>query len=227
MLTGVEEALFDLMLRPEYIHKLVKKLVDIGLSVLEQYEAQNLLSLNNYNLRVGSGAYGYCNELPENGFNPDWVKPKDLWGCSIAQILGSVSPEMHDEFSIQYEKKWAEHFGLLYYGCCEPLHNKIDILEKIPNLRKISISPWADVKEAAELINGRYVISMKPSPAILAGENWDPKVARTYLEERLKAAGDNNVEIIMKDISTVGHHPQNLWEWTKIALETAEKFNSR
>jgi hypothetical protein len=224
MLTGVQEVLFDLLSRPVYVHKLVKKMVDIGLNILDQYEAQNLLSLNNYNLRVGSGAYGYCDELPMDSFNPEHVRLKDQWGCAIAQILGSVSPEMHEEFALQYEKKWAERFGLLYYGCCEALSNKIHILEKIPNLRKISISPWANVNEAAEQINNRYVISLKPSPGILAGNNWDPKVAQNYLEEKLRAAGKNNVEILMKDISTVAYHPERLWEWTKIALETAEKF---
>jgi hypothetical protein len=224
MLTGVQDALFDLIARPEYIHKLVKKMVDIGLNILDQYVSQNLLSLNNYNLRVGSGAYGYCEDLPKGGFDPDRVRLIDQWGCAVAQILGSVSPEMHEEFALQYEIKWAERFGLLYYGCCEALSNKIHILEKIPNLRKISISPWANVNEAAEQINNRYVISLKPSPSILAGNNWDPKDARNYLEEKLKAAGNNNVEIVMKDISTVGYQPRRLWEWTKIAMETAEKF---
>ena len=224
MLAGVQEVLVDLLTRPEYIHKLVKKMVDIGLNILDQYQAQNLLSVNNYNLRVGSGAYGYTDELPGDCFNADCVRLKDQWGCAVAQILGSVSPEMHEEFALQYEKKWAERFGLMYYGCCESLSNKIHILEKIPNLRKISISPWANVKEAAEQINGRYVISLKPSPGILAGNNWDPKEAGNYLEEKLKASGKNNVEIIMKDISTVGYHPERLWEWTKIALDTAEKF---
>lgn len=47
-------------------------------------------------------------------------------------------------------KKWLEKFGLTYYGCCEPLHNKIEILQQVKNLRKISISPRADIKIAAK-----------------------------------------------------------------------------
>jgi hypothetical protein len=27
---------------------------------------------------------------------------------------------MHEEFALQYEKRWLERFGLTYYGCCEP-----------------------------------------------------------------------------------------------------------
>jgi hypothetical protein len=224
MLTGVQEALSDLLMRPEYMHKLVKRLNDIAMHVLDQYEEMNLLSLNNYNIRVGSGAYGYSDELPGKYYNPDKVTAKNLWGCVAAQILGSVSPEMHEEFALQYEKRWAQRFGLLYYGCCEPLDNKIDILSKIPNLRKVSLSPWANVRNAAEQINKRYVISLKPSPGILAGSSWNADAARHYLEEKLNEAKGHNVEIIMKDISTVSYHPQRLWEWTKIARETAEKF---
>jgi hypothetical protein len=224
MLTGVQEAMTDLLMRPEYIHSLVKRLVDIGQSVLNQYEALNLLSLNNYNIRVGSGAYGYCEELPRPGYDPLKAGTKDLWGCATAQIFVGVSPEMHEEFALQYEKKWAERFGLFYYGCCEPLDKKIKILEKIPNLRKISMSPWADLSNAAEQINKRYVISLKPSPGILVGSNWSPDAARRYLREKLSEARGHNIEIVMKDISTVSYEPKRLWDWTRIACETALEF---
>jgi hypothetical protein len=36
----------------------------------------------------------------------------------------------------------------------EALHHKIDILRTIPNLRKISISPWNKIEQAAERIAG-------------------------------------------------------------------------
>ena len=66
---------------------------------------------------------------------------------------------MHKEFGLNYGIKWLSRFGLAYYGCCEPLHNKMEILAKIPNLRKISISPWANIDEASEKMRGKYVIS--------------------------------------------------------------------
>jgi hypothetical protein len=45
---------------------------------------------------------------------------------------------------------------------------KIPILRKIKNLRKISISPWADVEKATKEIQNDYVISLKPNSAMLA-----------------------------------------------------------
>ncbi len=48
------------------------------------------------------------------------------------------------------------------------MDKKIDIVEKIPNLRKVSITPWANVDIAAEAINKKYVLSSKPNPAAVA-----------------------------------------------------------
>ncbi len=45
-------------------------------------------------------------------------------------------------------------FGLGYYGCCEPLHHKIDLIRALPDVRKISMSPFVDVETGAEAIAG-------------------------------------------------------------------------
>jgi len=71
-----------------------------------------------------------------------------------------------------------------------------------------------------------YVVSLKPSPAIFATDKWYPEKAKEELETKLKIAKQYNckIEIIMKDISTVRHEPQRLWEWARIATEIADKF---
>jgi hypothetical protein len=50
---------------------------------------------------------------------------------------------------------------------------------------------------------------------------WTPELAREDLENVLEIARryNYNVEIIMKDISTVRYQPQRFWEWTKTAAE--------
>lgn len=131
---------------------------------------------------------------------------------------------MHYEFALQYEIRWMERFGLNYYGCCEPLDNKIDLLKKIPNLRKISMSPWVDLDKAAERMGRDFVFSWKPSPAIFMYDAWDIGAIRTKLTSDLQKLENCAVEIIMKDISSVRYKPQNLWEWAKIAVEEAENF---
>lgn len=222
---GIEQSLTFLKTRPNFIHALMKRLVDAWLFRLDQYEKLNLLSLNNGPNRVGSGGYGFTDELPQADFDGKHVRPIDMWGSCAAQIFAAVSPQMHEEFALQHEKRWLERFGLTYYGCCEPLHKKIPILKKnIPNLRKISISPWANKEEAANYIGDQYVLSLKPSPAIFASDQWDPEEARKQLSYSLEKTKGCIVEVIMKDISTCRNQPQRLWEWARIAQEVTEDF---
>lgn len=221
MYTGVQEALLDLAMRPDYIKRLISRLVDVGLYVLDQYEDMGLLSSNNYNTRIGSGAYGYTDELPRLQTGNDLIRTKDIWGSCTAQIFAEVSPEMHEEFALEYERKWLRRFGLTYYGCCEPLHHKMEQLRTIENLRKVSISPFSDLKKAEEAIGDDFVISYKPSPAVLAGSAWDPEKVRKELREKISKIKDRNVEIIMKDISTVKYQPERLWDWVRIATEVS------
>lgn len=221
---GVQEAMMDLVLRPELVHLVMERLLEAYLSRLEQWEQLNLLSLTAGNYRVGSGGLGYTADLPQSDFNPRQVRPQDQWGCATAQIFGDVSPEMHEAFALNYERRWLERFGLNYYGCCEPLHGKLHILAKIPNLRKISMSPWANIEKAAEAVGIRYVLSHKPNPAVVASEAWNIEQARKNLEPVLEQTRGNAIEIILKDISTVNYQPQRLWEWAEMAVALAEKY---
>jgi hypothetical protein len=143
---------------------------------------------------------------------------------AAAQIFSEVSPRMHEEFGLQYEMRWLDRFGLTYYGCCEPLHRKVNILEKIKNLRKISMSPWIDVREAARSVGDRYIFSFKPSPAPFAGDVWNLEKAKAELVNVLEGTRNCVVEVIMKDISTVRYEPQRLWEWARMATEMTERY---
>jgi hypothetical protein len=221
---GVQEAMLDLVLRPEMVNEAVSRMVDGWMVELDQFVEQNLLSLDSNNTRIGSGGYGYTKDLPGNDFDLNSVKPHNMWGCSNAQIFSEVSPEMHWEFAVQHDLRWMERWGLTYYGCCEPLGKKIHLLEKIPNLRKISVSPWNNSRIVTENIGGRYVSSRKPNPAVLATEVWSSKQAEKEMREYLDLAGGCHVEMIMKDISTVRYDPRRLWEWSDIATRLADEY---
>jgi hypothetical protein len=192
---------------------------------LDQYEALNLLSFSEGNFRVSSGGLGYTSALPKPNFNSNQVRTIDQWDCATAQIFGEVSSQMHEEFALQYERRWLERFGLNYYGCCEPLHNKIHILKSIPNLRKVSMSPWINVEKAVENVGDDYVFSYKPNPAIVVTIEWNPELARKNLEQVLEKAKGCHIKIILKDISTVRYQPQRLWEWEKMVMEIVEKYS--
>ncbi|MBN1817574.1 MAG: hypothetical protein JW828_09440 [Sedimentisphaerales bacterium] len=221
---GIQEAMMDMIVRPEMVHAAVSRMVDAWMTELDQFERMNLLSLDNNNTRVGSGGYGFASALPGKDYDPLYVRPHNMWGCSNAQIFSEVSPEMHWEFALKHDRRWLERFGLTYYGCCEPLDKKIDLLRKIPNLRKISISPWCDINRAIGEIGDDYVISQKPNPAVFAETRWEPENARADIRRVLDCArGQCHIELIMKDISTVRYEPHRLWEWATIAMEEAER----
>ncbi len=222
---GVQEAIMDLIMRPEMVHDIYERMVQAWMVELDQFEQLNLLSLDCNNTRVGSGGYGYTTELPGKDFNPEHVLAKNMWGCANAQIFSTVSPEMHWEFAVEHDLKWLNRFGLTYYGCCEPLDQKIPILRKIKNLRKISVSPWNDSKKIIDAIGSDYVMSRKPNPAVVAMDSFSPELAEREIREFMDLTDDSmHVELIFKDISTVRHDPRRLWEWEKIAMRTAEDY---
>jgi hypothetical protein len=197
--TGVQEILMDMILRPDYVHAIVDRLVSAWLHRLDQYEAQGLLT----------------------------GPAKDLWGVGAAQIFSEVSPQMHEDFALRHEARWFSRFGRTYYGCCEPLHHKVDIIRRnLPNLRRISMSPWVDFDKAVQNVGRDLIFAWKPNPALVAGPTWQPKLVRAYLRDHLRQATAAGciVEVHMKDISTVNHEPQRLWEWAKIATDVSAEF---
>ena len=221
---GVEEAMIDLVMRPDMVHAAVERMVDAWIAELDQFVEMNLLALDNNNTRIGSGGYGYISDLPGKNYDPSCVKPYNMWGCSNAQIFTQVSPEMHWEFALKHELRWLEKWGATYYGCCERLDNKTEILKKISNLRKISVSPWSNVDNMVHEIGDKYVLSIKPSPAIFAADNLNPESVRSTLEKTVKKTrGVSHIEFIMADISTVKYHPEWLWEWERIAMDVVQK----
>ncbi len=220
---GVENLLTDLALRPDFMHKIVRRITDIKLSVLEQMETLNLFDNNPYDLHCTPI---HTNDLPGSHFDGVNYTRKNIWGRGTAQIFASVSASMHDEFDIEYMKESIGQCGLSYYGCCEPLDKKIDILKKLDNLRKISITPWADVRIAAEAIQNRYVLSAKPNPASVAVPNTDKEYLQKEIKTILDACQKNNCpcDIVLKDISTCRKRPENIFDWEKVVMNMVTHY---
>jgi hypothetical protein len=214
---GVDTVLLDLADRPQFMHEIISKLTDAHLSMLDDLEAQGLLGSGQATVHY---TQAFTDELPHPGFDPARPRAQDLWTMGMAQIFTSVSPAMFKEFEIDYAVKWYARFGLVYYGCCDVLDNKIDEVRAIPNLRKISMSPWVNVERGAEQIGRDFVFSRKPNPAFLATDSWDPDAVEQDLKETIDACARHGapLELILKDVSTVRDRPQRLWDWADIAM---------
>jgi hypothetical protein len=229
---GVGRSLTDLVDRPEFMHKIVSRYTDAYLSMVDHFEDQGLLGTLRstkegvLGQRIAYLSPDYTDDLPADAFDPARPRPRhtarDCWGQGAAQIFAGVSPAMHQEFELDYAGKYFSRFGLVHYGCCDQLHHKIDILRKnIPNLRRIAMSPMADVEIGAEQIGGDFVLSHQPSPTVFVTDGWEPDFIERDLRETLEICSRHGcpMDFVMKSISTVRYKPQRLWEWADIAMK--------
>lgn len=221
-LRGLANLFCDLIDNPEGLKELLSIISKGYMDKLDYLENNDLLGLNNDGTYVGSGGYGFTDELPQKGFDGH-VRCTDMWGFTESQETVGVSPEMYEEFVFTYEKPIMDRFGLTCYGCCEPLHSRWHIVKHHHNLRRVSCSPWVDVERMAECLQDQYIFSMKPSPAAIAFPEPDWESIRRTLREALDKTRGCVVEIIMKDNHTVGNRPENVVEWCRIAKEEAER----
>lgn len=95
----------------------------------------------------------------------------------------------------------------------------MDVLKQIRNLRKVSCSPWCNTAHMAEVVGRDYVVSLKPTSAVFAFDYFDEDAVRKDVGTKLELLKDCNVEIIIKDISTIKYDPQRLWKWVEIVSE--------
>jgi len=222
---GIEQTMIDMVDRPEWLHSWLGRMCEYHMTELDQYEKLNILALNNKAGFVGSGGVGYTDELPQPDFDGEHVRTIDQWGHAAAQIFSEVSPAMHEEFALRYEKRFLERFGLACYGCCEPLDLKVDIiLEHVPNLRRLSMSPKANVARGAEALGDKAIFSHKPNPTVIGMESWHADLARDQLRDVFEKTRGCIVEVVMKDLHTCRGEPTRMWEWIELAKELSEEY---
>lgn len=220
---GVDNLLMDLAVRPEFMHETARRFKEIGRSVFEQYLALGVYETNPLLLHCTPAC---ATELPAPDFDGT-LRPQDVWGRCSAQIFSAVSPAMHDEFDLTYNQELFGDCGLLYYGCCEPLDAKVDLLRRrFSNLRKISITPWADPFRAAEAIGGDFVLAAKPNPAFVNSEVFDPQPVEQEVVRYLEACRHNGTttELVLKDISTIANRPENLTDWAETVRGVVDRY---
>ena len=222
MLRGLTNMFMDFVEQPDNLKALFALISKAHLARLDYLQARNLLSVNDDGTYVGSGGFGFTDALPKvNGE----VHCQNMWGFAESQETVSVSPEMYAEFVFPYEQPILERFGINCYGCCEPLHARWETVRQHHGLRRVSVSPWADVNKMAAQLSDRYVFSYKPAPADLALPTLDEARLRSSLRQVLEATRDCRVELIMKDNHTLGGHSEHAPRWCRMAKEEIERMD--
>lgn len=222
---GMENALTDLVVRPEWVHEIFQHIADFQLSKIRLLEDQNAFALNNRE-ECYNGGHSHTDELPAPGFDGEHVRAKDLWGFSAAQAAVSISPDMHGEFVTRYEEQYLKETGLNAIACCETVDYKMDLYRQIPNLRRISISTFNDFEKAANEIGTDYIYSFKPRADNIARNRWSPGLDARYLDEVLHMARGCRVEIVNQEMITCRGEAQRIIDWCNLARETADRYSA-
>ncbi|HTZ53106.1 MAG TPA: hypothetical protein VMF68_15665, partial [Spirochaetia bacterium] len=222
-LVGLEKMLYLLYDAPQMVHRIMGILRDGYLYKLQWLESNGLLSLNNDHSYVGSGGIGYTRELPARQPEGVGVTPSDMWCLTESQETIGISPDQFEEFVFQYQLPLQERFGLNCYGCCEPLDARWHVIKRIPRLRRVSVSPWADQEKMASFLGRDYVFSRKAPPSLIAMPHPEEGPVRADLRDTLEKARGCELEIIMKDNHTLGGNPENLVRWVRIAREEIDR----
>jgi len=96
----------------------------------------------------------------------------------------------------------------------------------MPNIRRVSVSPWADQELMAATLGNKYVFSRKPNPSQIAVQ-FNEKAVREDIKTTLNTAGKLPLEIIMKDLHTIQNDLTRITRWVNIAREELTKFKRK
>lgn len=145
---------------------------------------------------AGSGSLAFTSSLPHRA--P--ARQSDMWLWLESQETDTISPAMLEDLFLPAMARIADKFGLVYYGCCEHLHDRIDrILQHIPRIRAVSVSPWSDVDRMADALHGRAVFSRKLNPLSICNELHLDDLAGD-VSHVLRAVPNGVVEFVYRDV---------------------------
>ena len=209
---------------PDKVHGIMRYLCDNARSMCEWAEREGLLELNNGNQVTCGTCYNFTTLLPQEDYEPGQVRLKDMWAAMDSQETVGVSPELFHELIFPYYRELAEMFGLVYWGCCEPADPIWETsLSKLPNLKAVSISRWANQEYMADALDGTGIVySRKPNPNILGvGAELDENAWRQELQSTLDVVTKREVpfEMIVRDVYTLSGNLNQATRAVEIARE--------
>ena len=216
-LVGNENMLFWPYDYPEALTELLEFLTADRMRFLKWLKEEKILAPNTDNQFAGPSGYGYVSELPDAQGQMD-VDSKDCWTWCESQETNLFSPQMFDEWFLPYLAKYANQFGLVSYGCCEPVDDRIEYIKKaIPGLRTISVSGWNNFEQVAESLGKEYVYCRKPNPTFISGAepNWEG--AEEDIRRTWNCTRDKVVEFIVRDVYDIAGDAGRIAEWVKMA----------
>ena len=224
---GMENAYMSMAAEPEEFLRLMEFVTDDALRLYRWEEEQGHMFLNNGNTLIGSGNWCFTRELPRQDFTGR-VRSVDTWIHMNAEEACDISPAMFRELILPSQKRLAREFGLIYYGCCEPVSKFWDHgVSEIENIRKVSISPWCDERFMGERLAGKKIIySRKPRDYMYIGSQagFDEEAFRKNIRETIAASRGCKVEYIFRDVMTIHGNGAKVKRAVEIVREEASAY---
>ena len=208
---------------PELFHKVMRQYVEDTIAYFRFMEANEVVNPTTGAEYLGQGSWCFTNELPSSGT----ITSKQMWGFLDSQETVGVSPAMFEEMIFPYYKMIADEYGLLSYGCCEPVHPFWEsCLSKLDNLRKITVSPWCDEEYMGAVLKGRNVVyHRKPNSNFLGvDETLDEGAFRAHIRRTLKAAQGCTLEITQRDVYTIHNNEAKLRRYVDVMRDEIDRF---
>ncbi len=219
---GMENMLYAMYDYPDEFSKMMDRIADDYIAYFKHLESENVLLQNHAFEWVCQGSMAFYDEKEKSG----QIKTTDLWGFMDSQETVGISPDMFREFIFPCYYKVASIFGRLNYGCCEPVNTFWDDIKTLPNLKKVSISPWCDEDYMSEQLRGSGIIyHRKPSPNYLGiGTTLDEDAFRAHIEKTIKTARGCKLEICQRDVYTVNNDMNKVKRYVEIIRESIDKY---
>lgn len=219
---GMENMLFSIYDFPDEYKEIMDLIAEEYLAYFNFLESNNAIMPTTKFETLAQGSWCCTDELPET---KEKFISTDVWGFMDSQETVGISADMFEEFIFPCYIKIAQRYGLLSYGCCEPIDPFWDkCISKLPNLRKASISPWCNEEYMGERLRGKKIIyHRKPSPNYLGvGENLDEDAVTKHMDRTLEAACGCSLEITQRDVLTVNNDPFKVKRYVEIIRERCE-----
>jgi hypothetical protein len=147
-----------------------------------------------------------------------WVVNENNYTTGIFTTYGDIS---------SHEKRIAALHGRACYGCCEHYNSRWKYVMQLPNLRRVSVSPFSDQSKVPELLGKDYVASVKLHPSILINHEFNEPLVRKACRKAVEDTKGGICEFIMKDNHTLGKNPDGIRRWVEIMREEIDRGYSK
>lgn len=199
---------------------MLDRLVEDYIAFFRQQESEKALHSAAAMQHLCQGTYCFTNELEDD---VPGAALKDCWLFMDSQETAAISPDMFKELVFPYYRKVMDQFGLVSYGCCEPVHAIWDdCLSTVPHLRKVSVSPWCDEAFMGERLRGTGITYLRKPPATLLGmatPELDENAVLDCFRKTAQASSGCKVELIQRDVYMIGPDPAKVKRYVELARQ--------